>query len=274
MLKHLAFTHEPFVVKESYVLMFASAWDVSLILLSISNTLVEHYKQYQLGLKSKYCNITIAIQDGHQYKFKESDPETILERLLFLCNQFKRNEMHFRFGIGVVGDLQGYTSPEVASGFWPFARQWNGKSSTIMIRRQTPTRDSFGENYLNKSEPVTRDVDLSAWEEYAYQHHLDIIYFDYNDKFDYIVDNMITTKMVVSDHSGLAAMSLFTGTPFIMVTHKNIHNELTKTNRPVTIGHGHLTMNHQLFSLVGDQLVQGYFEPKVFNTTPDKFLIP
>lgn len=278
-IKPLHFSKSFFAVYEAdYHLLFPLSSDVSKILLQISSTLCEHYKLWKVGLSDNNCNVAIHINDSGLLRYKPSDPETNLARLIYICSLFEhRSDFSFSFGIFRNNNIQNYSSPEVGTGFWPFTNRWKGDEDVILLR------GTDSETYHN----ITMNDELSApWTKnyrntsgqfykkyltYAEDNNYQVSYFDYSCKFESIIDKMIHSKMVVSDFSGLTCLALFVGVPTVLIT----ENDLTSLSfRPVTWGGGNITMGNMISQHNNEQFVQSVLEAPIYNSTPDSLLIP
>lgn len=248
------FINTKFSISDSdEILLVPNAWDVSYIVCLISNTLCNLYKLHKLGLKDKHVKICIVTGPDVLERFKETDPETNINRLKFIINQFKeKDEFDVSYSIYVSRESLPYQSPEVSTGYWPFKRKWIGNKNQIAVRtypfnNYDSSTTTFGFRH--------RGTDLSFYMDYAKTKGYDIVEYNYETSFDRMVDNFIASKFVVSDYSGLTCLANFIKAPTVIVTEE----PLKLFGKPITWGIGNLTSTSDL-DLIEEDIKQGFFD--------------
>ena len=217
---------------------------------SISNRLAHQYKLIMMGILEPPIKITILVEERFIGKFKPEDKETNLDRIIFLCNEFEE-PIDIKYSVYCVdrfkvGD-EIFRSHDCHNALWSFKRKNIGDKPTIMLK--TPSSQGY-QPYGYK----TRNIDMRNVELYAKAHKLDIIEYDYTQRFDDILNNMIRCQRVYSERSGISLLAVFSHTPLYLVTEKKMVMELEGIERPLTWGSGNLTLNQAC-----DQMINGVY---------------
>lgn len=237
------------------IIILNNCWDAGLTIVTIANRLTEYLKLYKLGLKDKNARIAIILSNNELGKFKEEDEETNLDRIKFTCHQFDDNGLILNFNIYASTENLKYASHEYVNSMWYFKRKWVGDKNQIMIKKSS----SVGWTGLGN----TRNIDLSSFYDTSYE----IIEFDYTNRFDWIIDNMIHSKYVVSERSGLTTLGTFSQVPVYLVAPKKIEIFMNGKNRPLTWGNGNLTTSNRIDNVIDGNITQGYYEGPLYNIT-------
>jgi len=239
------------------IIVLNTCWDSGLVITSIANRLTEYLKLHKLRLKPRDAKIAIILSKTELDKFKPEDEETNLSRVKFICEQFEDNGLNLNFNIYTSAEELKYASHEYVNSMWYFKRKWIGDKNQIMIKKSSNVGfDGFGDN---------RGIDLSPFYDTSY----DIIEFDYTNKFDWILDNMIHSKYVVSERSGLTTLGTFSQVPVYLVTNKKIEIFMNNKNRLITWGNGNLTTSNRIDNVTNGNITQGYYEGPLYNITQE-----
>lgn len=249
--------------KSDYFLMFPVSSDVSLILFQISNTITDHYKLLQLGLKTKDLSIAIICNPEALEKYKPEDPESNIQRLIYMCSLFHNSLINIEFSIWVTNDSL-YQPHEISNSVWYFNKEWIGDGNYILIKR--PNTSVRHEHLFDNT---IRGVDYKPVEEFANENNLDVISYDYDDEMEKIVDLMIHAKFVVSEFSGLSSLAIFIKCPLIIYTSQPFTMFLGGKERVISYGSSNLTLSPTTDAVSMGLLTQGPFEEGIYNGTPD-----
>ncbi len=250
-----------FFLADDYIIL-KRCFDLSVVISSISNHLTEYLKLVNFGFKSKNVKFAIIIDINEIDKFKKEDEETNLERLIFICNQFESNELNLNFGIFSYEKPIPFLTHEVFNSFWPFKKKWIGDKNQIMIKKNS----SVGyDGHFCK----TRNMNLKLFYEYAEKNNLNVVEFDYTNKFDFILDNMIHSKFVVSERSSLCVMATFALVPLYIVTERKMSLNIEQKERLITYGNGNLTTSKRIDHVLDGKITQSYFDGPIYNITPN-----
>lgn len=245
----------------SDILVINQCYDVGLVIVNISNRLTEHLKLFEMGLKSKNLNLSIIINQNEIGKFKIEDKETNLERLIFICEQFESNGLLLNFNIYSYEKPLPYLTHEYSNSFWQFKKKWIGDKNQIMIKRSS---DIGYNNYSMAS----RNIDLNFAYQYAKEQQLNVIEFDYTDKFENLLHNMIHSKFVISERSGLTVLATFSNVPVYLVTEEKLTFTIDGEERFISWGNGNLSLSDRIDHIIDGKIEQKYFNGFLKNITP------
>lgn len=228
--------------------------DVGIILSSVSNALTEQYKMILLGQQERKIHLDIVIQANQTGKFKEQDPESNLERLKYLISLFDEL-VPITYNIIQVEKIP-FRSHAIYTSLWPFKKTWVGDKNYIMLKRNANGYHDFKNNQ-------TRGLSFNNLKLYAKEKQMQIIEFDYSDKFEWIVENIIHSRFVVSEYSAMAIIATFLKCPLKIFSEKKLgeHN-----GRTITFGNGNLGINPRVDFPNNTNLIQGY-ENSIENIT-------
>lgn len=240
------------------VILLPRCYDIGMIVTTIANVLTHYLKLYKLGFHDKNVDICLVIDNPK--KFKEEDEETNLERIQFVCNSFESNGLDISYSIYQSNDLN-YLPHESTNSMWYFKKQWIGDKPQIMIK--TPSEKGYaGFEWKN------RGLDLSFAYKYADDNNLEVIEFDYTKKFEWILEQMIHSQLIISDRSGLTILGTYSKCPVILVTEELITMHIGGEQRVVTWGNGNLSTSSMIDHVNNGQIEQKWFDGYLRNITP------
>lgn len=223
--------------------------DLGIILSTVSNALTESYKHILLGYGSD-IQLDIIVQKNQCDKFKDSDPETNIERLEYVLSLFQKL-VPLSFNTHIVDNIP-FRSQAVYTSIWPMKHQWVGDKNQIMLKRPAP----YGHKDFKSIQ--TRGLKMDPVYLYAKQYDLEVIEFDYTDPFDWIVDNIIHSKFVVSEYSAMAVLATFLRCPLKIVAEQELKFEIAGNIRPITFGNGNLGLNPRVDFPNKNGIIQQY----------------
>ena len=241
------------------IILLPRCFDVGMVVTTISNVLTHYLKLNQLGYHDKDVDICLMIDQPE--KFKKEDEETNLDRLKFVCSQFESNGLNINYNIYQTKSKLEYLAHESTNSLWYFKKQWIGDRNQIMIKRPSTTGYS-GFEWKN------RGLNLEFAYQYAEENELEIIEFDYTNKFDWILEQMIHSKLIVSDRSGLTILGTFAKCPVILVTQEQITMYIGNEKRVATWGNGNLSLSSIIDHVNNGQIEQKWFDGYLRNITP------
>ena len=243
----------PFFPEEANdIVLLPSCFNAALVSTTIANTLTHNLKLYNCGLIDNTIKICIVINDYEKGKYKEEDKETNLERLIFICNEFETNGLDIHYSIFSVDQIN-YAAHEQCNSMWYFKRKWIGDKNQIMVKKSSPVGYS-------QFEFKTRNINLDFVYEYAEEKNLEVIEFDYSSKYDWLLNEMIHSKFIVSEFGGLSILGVFAQCPVFIVTEGLISIVIGGERKVVTYGNGNLST-----SSIIDHINQGSIEQKPYN---------
>jgi len=243
----------PFFPEEANdIILLPALQNISMVSMTIANTLAHNLKLYTSGLISNKIKICIVINDYEKGKHKDTDEETNLERLVFLCNEFESNGLDIHYSIFSIDQIN-YIAHEQCNSMWYFKRQWIGNKNQIMLKKPSPVGYSGFEFQ-------TRNINLDFVYEYAEEKNLKIVEFDYGNNFDWILDEMTHSKFIISEFAGLPILGTFAKCPVFIVTEDIISYVIGGKRRAVTYGNGNLSV-----SFIIDHINQGLIEQKPYS---------
>ena len=242
------------------VILLSRCYDIGMVVTTISNVLTHYLKLNQLGYHDKDVNICLMIDQPE--KFKQEDKETNLDRINFVCNEFESNNLNVNYNIYHMKSKLKYLPHESTNSLWYFKKQWIGDYDQIMIKK--PSSVGYSEFKFKN-----RDLDLNFAYEYAEENKLKVIEFDYTNKFDWILEEMIHSKLIVSDRSGLTVLGTFSKCPVILVTEEQITMHIGNKERVVTWGNGNLSLSSIIDHVNNGQIEQKWFDGYLRNITPE-----
>ena len=246
----------PFFPEEANdIILLPGCFNVAMVSTTIANTLAHNLKLYSSGLIHNKIKICIVINEYEKDKHKEEDKETNLERLVFLCNEFESNGLDIHYSIFSVNQIN-YVAHEQCNSMWYFKKQWVGDKNQIMVKKSSP-------GGYSQFEFRTRNINLDFVYEYAEEKNLEIVEFDYSNKFDWILNEMIHSKFIVSEFGGLPILGTFAKCPVFIVTEGLISVVVGGKRRVVTYGNGNLST-----SSIIDHINQGLIEQKPYGGFP------
>lgn len=256
MIIHLYNTKDNFNISDADdIIILNTCWDSGLVITTIANRLTEYLKLYKLKLKNKDAKIAIVLSKSELGKFKSEDEETNLQRVKFICEQFESNGLNLNFNIYASSKELKYIPHEYVNSMWYFKKKWIGDKNQIMIKKSS----SIGWKGLGDN----RGIDLSPFYDTSYN----VIEFDYTNNFSWILENMIHSKYVVSERSGLTTLGTFSQVPVYLVTHKKIEVFMNNKSRLITWGNGNLTTSNRIDEVKNGNITQGYYEGPLYNIT-------
>jgi len=232
-------------------LIIKDMWDLGVSGSQIAMSIARAQKIHEVKGLMKW-SILILVDEKKVGKFKESDKETNLDRLKFICNSFLQPEFEVIYTIATVPNIP-YKDTEVFTSLWPFKKQWIGDGDYIMIYRAS----EFGfDSYTVK----TRGIHLpgNIYKDY------NIREFDYTDKWEDLVEAMVHAKMIVSERTTLLALALFTQTPTLLVSQPKLEMFLDGKMRPVLYGNGNLGMSWNV-DHYNEKIEQDYMNAPFYN---------
>ena len=241
------------------VILLPRCFDIGMVVTTISNVLTHYLKLNQLGYHDKDVNICLMIDQPE--KFKREDKETNLDRLEFVCSQFESNGLNINYNIYRTENKLKYLPHESTNSLWYFKKQWIGDRNQIMIKRPSETGYS-GFEWKN------RGLNLEFAYQYAKENGLKIIEFDYTNKFDWILEEMVHSKLIICDRSGLSILVTFAKCPVILVTQEQITMYIGNEERVVTWGNGNLSLSSIIDHVNKGQIEQKWFDGYLRNITP------
>jgi len=216
-------------------LIINPAHNIGVAVSTISNALVEEYKSNRILNNADPIELNIIIERGQAGKFKPEDPETNLERIEFIINQFDQRCIRFNYHITLVDHIP-YTPHEIYTSILPFKRRWIG-GDKVMVKKDSGGYDAFGVRHLGVSDAIKDKFEPS-----------NVIEFSYEDKFDDIITNMCNCKCVYSEYSSFAVLATYVGCPLYIVTKQAMIMDVDSsfTNRPITLGNSNLTLQKNI----------------------------
>jgi hypothetical protein len=237
-----------------------NCFNIGLVILTLSNYLSDHLKLVKLGIKTKDVKLAIIIESSKIGKFKTEDLETNLDRIVFICNQFENNGLNLNFNIYGFEKEIPFLEQEISKSFWTFKDKWIGDKKQIMVKKSSSFGyDSFGFR--------TRNINLKMAYDYAEKNNLEIVEFDYADRFANVLENMIHSKFVISERSGLMVMAAFAKVPVYLVSEQRLCINIDNEERLLTWGNGNLTTSSRIEHIEDGNIEQSYFKGKIYNVT-------
>jgi hypothetical protein len=272
-MKIVDYVNEQFDIElaDDYIIV-SESWDASFILTTVSNSLCNYFKLYQLGVVDNNFKLAIITNSDVENKFKEEDPETNLQRMKIIINQFDISDLNFSCTIFTDENDLPFRSAEVSTGVWPFKNKWIGDKKQIMIRTYSSTDNV--ESTTRRFGHRIRNTDMSFYRTYAENHGLTVIEYGYETPFETMIENMIHSKFVVSDFSGLSIFSMFMDAPTLIVTEKKTEMYFCGQYKPVTFGIGNLTLHEGLDYIIDGKIVQIPFQGKVYSIAENESQVP
>ena len=244
---------KPFFPEEANeIILLPGCFNAAVISMTIANALTHHLKLYNCGLIDSTIRFCIVINDCEKGKYKKEDEETNLERLVFVCNEFESNGLDIHYSFYSVDQIN-YAAHEQCNSMWYFKRQWIGDKNQIMVKKPSPVGYSGFEFQ-------TRNINLDFVYEYAKENHLEVVEFDYSSQYDWLLNEMIHSKFIVSEFGGLLTLGIFAKCPIFIVTEDLISVVVGGKRRVVTYGNGNLST-----SSIIDHINQGSIKQKPYD---------
>lgn len=229
--------------------------DMGIVLSSISNALTEQYKMILLGQQERKIHLDIVVQANQTGKFKEQDPESNLERLEYLISLFD-NLVPITYNVIQVEKIP-FRSHALYTSLWPLKKRWIGDEDYIMLKRNA----EYG--YQDFEDNQTRGIKPYDLKLYAKEKGIQIIEFDYTDKFEWIVEKILHSRFVVSEYSAMGIIATFLRCPLKIFSEKEL---LTINGKTITFGNGNLGINPRVDFPNNESVIQAY-ETSIENIT-------